>query len=151
EPGGIYEAIREWDLLGDENQIGGKTGTSSDYVDGSDMGATKDLASGVWVGCDVQSIRFKQSQTGEGSKPALPIYAAFMEKLHKHSELGVTKGKFADSKVEILKKYNCPSPRIRTVAPPDSVNTELDSEERGLQILLTLPEVGDTAGNEIER
>lgn len=151
EPGGTSQALWEWDLFGDENQIGGKTGTSSDYVDGWYMGVAKDLVSGVWVGCDEQSIRFKNSQTGEGSKTALPIYAAFMEKLYKHPELGVTKGKFPDSKVEILKKYNCPSPRIRTVAPPDSVNTELDSEERGLQILLTLPEVGDTAGNEIER
>ena len=151
EPGGTSQALWEWDLFGDENQIGGKTGTSSDYVDGWYMGLTKDLVSGVWVGCDEQSIRFKNSQTGEGSKTALPIYAAFMEKLYKHPELGVTKGKFPDSKVEILKKYNCPSPRIRTVSPPDSVNTELDSEERGLQILLTLPEVGDTAGNEIER
>lgn len=151
EPGGTSQALWEWDLFGDENQIGGKTGTSSDYVDGWYMGVTKDLVSGVWVGCDEQSIRFKNSQTGEGSKTALPIYAAFMEKLYKHPELGVTKGKFPDSKVEILKKYNCPSPRIRTVSPPDSVNTELDSEERGLQILLTLPEVGDTAGNEIER
>lgn len=151
EPGGTSQALWEWDLFGDENQIGGKTGTSSDYVDGWYMGVTKDLVSGVWVGCDEQSIRFKNSQTGEGSKTALPIYAAFMEKLYKHPELGVTKGKFPDSKVEILKKYNCPSPKIRTVSPPDSVNTELDSEERGLQILLTLPEVGDTAGNEIER
>ena len=151
EPGGTSQALWEWDLFGDENQIGGKTGTSSDYVDGWYMGVTKDLVSGVWVGCDEQSIRFKNSQTGEGSKTALPIYAAFMEKLYRHPELGVTKGKFPDSKVEILKKYNCPSPRIRTVSPPDSVNTELDSEERGLQILLTLPEVGDTAGNEIER
>lgn len=151
EPGGTSQALWEWDLFGDENQIGGKTGTSSDYVDGWYMGVAKDLVSGVWVGCDEQSIRFKNSQTGEGSKTALPIYAAFMEKLYKHPELGVTKGKFPDSKVEILKKYNCPSPRIRTVSPPDSVNTELDSEERGLQILLTLPEVGDTAGNEIER
>ena len=151
EPGGTSQALWEWDLFGDENQIGGKTGTSSDYVDGWYMGVAKDLVSGVWVGCDEQSIRFKNSQTGEGSKTALPIYAAFMEKLYRHPELGVTKGKFPDSKVEILKKYNCPSPRIRTVSPPDSVNTELDSEERGLQILLTLPEVGDTAGNEIER
>ncbi|MCC2600678.1 penicillin-binding protein 1A [Sphingobacterium sp. FBM7-1] len=151
EPGGTSQALWEWDLFGDENQIGGKTGTSSDYVDGWYMGVAKDLVSGVWVGCDEQSIRFKNSQTGEGSKTALPIYAAFMEKLYRHPELGVTKGKFPDSKVEILKKYNCPSPRIRTVSPPDSVNTELDREERGLQILLTLPEVGDTAGNEIER
>lgn len=150
EPGGTSQALWEWDLFGDENQIGGKTGTSSDYVDGWYMGVTKDLVAGVWVGCDEQSIRFKNSQTGEGSKTALPIYAAFMEKLYKHPELGVTKGKFPDSKVEILKKYNCPSPRIRIAPLQDSVATELDIEDSA-RILLTLPEVGDTAGNEIER
>lgn len=150
EPEGTSQALWEWDLFGDENQIGGKTGTSSDYVDGWYMGVTKDLVAGVWVGCDEQSVRFKNSQTGEGSKTALPIYAAFMEKLYKQPELGVTKGKFPDPKVEISKKYNCPSPRIRIAPPQDSVATELDIEDSA-RILLTLPEVGDTAGNEIKR
>lgn len=151
EPGGTSQALWEWDLFGNENQVGGKTGTSSDYVDGWYMGVTKDLVAGVWVGCDEQSIRFKNSQTGEGSKTALPIYATFMEALYKRPELGVTEGKFPDPKVEIEKKYNCPSPRIRIEAPNDSITAEIDIEDSDEQILITLPEVNNTEETEIER
>lgn len=122
ESGGTSQALWEWDLFQDENQIGGKTGTSSDYVDGWYMGVTKDLVAGVWVGCDEQSIHFKSSATGEGSKTALPIYALFMEELYKHPELGVTFGKFPESTVEITKKYNCPGPRVHV--RQDSSSTE---------------------------
>lgn len=112
EPGGTSQALWEWDLFQQGNEIGGKTGTSSDYVDGWYMGVTKDLVAGVWVGCDEQSIHFKSSATGEGSKTALPIYAKFMEELYKRPELGVTWGKFPDPKVKINKEYKCVSPRI---------------------------------------
>lgn len=122
ESGGTSQALWEWDLFQDENQIGGKTGTSSDYVDGWYMGVTKDLVAGVWVGCDEQSIHFKSSATGEGSKTALPIYALFMEELYKHPELGVTFGKFPEPTVEITKKYKCPGPRVRV--RQDSSSTE---------------------------
>ncbi|TYR36495.1 penicillin-binding protein [Sphingobacterium phlebotomi] len=154
EPEGTSQALWEWDLFGNENQVGGKTGTSSDYVDGWYMGVTKDLVAGVWVGCDEQSIRFKSSQTGEGSKTALPIYAAFMEELYQQPELGVTKGKFPDPKVEIKKKYNCPSPRIRVEVPSDSTAVESDVEDEQTETLFTLPEVEEserTDINEIER
>ena len=51
EPGGTSQALWEYPgLWKKENQIGGKTGTSSDYVDGWYMGITKDLVTGVWVG-----------------------------------------------------------------------------------------------------
>src|SRR5690606_12620001 len=78
EPEGTSQALWEWDLWRDGNQIGGKTGTSSDYVDGWYMGVTKDLVTGVWVGCDERSIHFTSSQTGEGSRTALPIFGKFM-------------------------------------------------------------------------
>ncbi len=149
EPEGTSQALWEWDLFGNENQVGGKTGTSSDYVDGWYMGVTKDLVAGVWVGCDEQSIRFKSSQTGEGSKTALPIYAAFMEELYQQPELGVTKGKFPDPKVEIKKKYNCPSPRIRVEVPSDSTTVELDVEDEQAEGLFTLPEVEESERTEI--
>lgn len=123
ESGGTSQALWEWDLFQNNNQIGGKTGTSSDYVDGWYMGLTKDLVAGVWVGCDEQSIHFKNSATGEGSKTALPIYARFMEELYKHPELGVTYGAFPEATVEISKKYDCPGPRIRQQA--DTLSTEV--------------------------
>ncbi|MEI5984205.1 transglycosylase domain-containing protein [Sphingobacterium sp. PU5-4] len=140
ESGGTSQALWEWDLFDDENQIGGKTGTSSDYVDGWYMGVTKDLITGVWVGCDEQSIHFNSSVNGEGSKTALPIYAVFMEELYKHPELGVTLGKFPEPTVEISKSYNCPGPRIR-VESRGSGSDSTANEESSEIPTLTLPEV----------
>lgn len=140
ESGGTSQALWEWDLFEKENEIGGKTGTSSDYVDGWYMGVTKDLVTGVWVGCDEQSIHFNSSGTGEGSKTALPIYAVFMEELYKHPELGVTLGKFPEPTVEITKKYNCPGPRIRVESSPSSSDSTAVEEEVELP-RLTLPDI----------
>ncbi|MDM1050235.1 penicillin-binding protein [Sphingobacterium hotanense] len=138
ESGGTSQALWEWDLFDNENEIGGKTGTSSDYVDGWYMGVTKDLVTGVWVGCDEQSIHFKSSATGEGSKTALPIFAVYMEELYKRPELGVTTGKFPEPTVEIKKTYNCPGPRVRSTRDtPDSGAVEGETEVPAL----TLPEI----------
>ncbi|RZK57928.1 MAG: penicillin-binding protein [Pedobacter sp.] len=111
EPGGTSQALWEWDLFEKNNQIGGKTGTSSDYVDAWYMGITKDLVTGVWVGCDERTAHFRNGETGEGSRTALPIFAKFMEKVYKDPNSGYTYGPFPKPKVEITIKYNCPTPR----------------------------------------
>ncbi|HEY1010471.1 MAG: transglycosylase domain-containing protein [Daejeonella sp.] len=113
EPGGTSQALWEWDLWKKNNQIGGKTGTSSDYVDGWYMGVTKDLVTGVWVGCDERSVHFKTSETGEGSRTALPIFAKFMEKVYRDPSLGITLGPFPKSTVKISREYQCPTPRYQ--------------------------------------
>ncbi|NEU07261.1 penicillin-binding protein [Flavihumibacter sp. R14] len=111
EPGGTSQALWEWDLFKKGNQIAGKTGTSSDYVDGWYMGLTKDLVTGVWVGCDERTVHFRSSDTGEGSKTALPIFATFMEKVYKDPKTGITLGAFPKPDVEITKEYKCPTPQ----------------------------------------
>ncbi len=111
EPEGTSQALWEWDLWKNNNQIGGKTGTSSDYVDGWYMGVTKDLVTGVWVGCDERSVHFKTSQTGEGSRTALPIFGKFMEKVYKDKSLGITQGPFPKPGVKITREYQCETPR----------------------------------------
>ena len=58
EPGGTSQALWEYDLWKNGNQIGGKTGTTSNYSDGWYMGVTKDLVTGVWVGGEDRSIHF---------------------------------------------------------------------------------------------
>lgn len=121
EPEGTSQGLWEWDLWRNNNQIGGKTGTSSDYVDGWYMGLTKDLVTGVWVGCDERSIHFKNSQTGEGSRTALPVFGLFMEKVYQDDVLGYEYGPFPEPGVEIKRKYNCPSPRI---VRPDSIRAD---------------------------
>lgn len=136
EPRGTSQALWEWDLFKKNNQIGGKTGTSSDYVDAWYMGITKDLVTGIWVGCDERTAHFKNGEQGEGSRTALPIFAKFMEKVYKDPLTGYTYGPFPKAKVEITRSYNCPTPRppVDTVAT-DSVSTD------SLNLDLPIPEV----------
>jgi penicillin-binding protein 1A len=110
EPGGTSQALWEYnDLWKKDNQIGGKTGTSSDYVDGWYMGITKDLVTGIWVGDDDRSVHFNSSESGEGSHTALPI---FMQRVYLDPKSGYTWGPFPKPFVKITKEYNCPSPRL---------------------------------------
>lgn len=58
------------------NFIGGKTGTTNDYIDAWFMGFSKDLATGVWTGFDNnQSMGYGEA----GSKAALPIWRDYMK------------------------------------------------------------------------
>jgi penicillin-binding protein 1A len=121
EPGGTSQALWEYPgLWKKDNQIGGKTGTSSGFVDGWYMGITKDLVTGIWVGADDRSVHFTSSETGEGSHTALPIFGSFMQRVYADPKLGYTYGPFPKPWVKITKEYNCPSPRIDT----DSVKTD---------------------------
>lgn len=126
EPGGTSRALWEWDLWKNNNQIGGKTGTSSDYVDAWYMGITKDLVTGVWVGCDERSAHFKNGETGEGSRTALPIFAKFMEKVYHDKSTGYTYGPFPKATVPITRDINCPTP-VYTVDTAATDSTAVDS------------------------
>lgn len=129
EPGGTSQALWEYPgLWKKDNQIGGKTGTSSKYVDGWYMGITKDLVTGVWVGCDDRSVHFTSSETGEGSHTALPIFARFMEKVYADPKSGYTYGMFPKPWGKIDKEYNCPSPRIQEdTTSTDSLDMQRDT------------------------
>ncbi|WP_432711941.1 transglycosylase domain-containing protein [Pedobacter sp.] len=130
EPGGTSQALWEWDLWKKNNQIGGKTGTSSDYVDAWYMGITKDLVTGVWVGCDERTAHFKNGETGEGARTALPIFAKFMEKVYHDESTGYTYGPFPKPTVKINIKYNCPTPRY-VPETSDSDTLQIDSLDTG--------------------
>jgi len=129
EPGGTSQALWEYPgLWKKDNQIGGKTGTSSDYVDGWYMGITKNLVTGIWVGADDRSVHFTTSETGEGSHTALPIFGRFMEKVYADSKSGYTYGAFPKPWVKITKQYNCPSPRIVVdTTSTDSTSNPIDT------------------------
>ncbi|MES2808600.1 MAG: transglycosylase domain-containing protein [Bacteroidota bacterium] len=130
EPGGTSQALWEYNGLWkkNNNQIGGKTGTSSDYVDGWYMGITKDLVTGVWVGADDRSVHFNSSESGEGSHTALPIFGAFMEKVYADPQSGYGYGPFPKPFTKITKSYDCPSPRIRIdTTAVDSLDMEIDT------------------------
>jgi penicillin-binding protein 1A len=61
-----------------QSPLAGKTGTSDDYTDAWFIGYRPDLAVGVWVGFD-RKIPIGGSDTGTGSKAALPIWARIMQ------------------------------------------------------------------------
>ena len=60
--------------------IAGKTGTTQNYTDGWFIGFTPGLVTGVWVGGDLQNIRFQNMSYGQGAHTAMPIWADYMRK-----------------------------------------------------------------------
>jgi len=59
--------------------IAGKTGTTQNYTDGWFIGFTPALVAGVWVGGDLQNVRFQTIQYGQGAFSAMPVWAGFMK------------------------------------------------------------------------
>ena len=88
EPGGTAEGLKRTTLVSG-NEIGAKTGTTSNYSDGWFMGVTQKLVAGVWVGGDDRSIHFRSLALGQGAKMAMPAYAKFMEKVYSDQSLAI--------------------------------------------------------------
>lgn len=88
EPLGTAEGLKRTSIVAG-NEIGAKTGTTSNYSDGWFMGVTQKLVAGVWVGGDDRSIHFRSLALGQGAKMAMPAYAKFMEKVYRDPSLAV--------------------------------------------------------------
>ncbi|MEJ6506461.1 MAG: transglycosylase domain-containing protein [Crocinitomicaceae bacterium] len=82
-------------------QTAGKTGTTQNNSDGWFMGLTPDLVTGVWVGAEDRSVRFKTMQWGQGARMALPIYGYYMQKVYADSKLN-----FSIEDFTVPKNYN---------------------------------------------
>lgn len=80
--------------LRENNEVGGKTGTTNNASDGWYVGVTKDLVAGAWVGGDERSIHYREWLLGQGAKTARPIWEKFMLKVYKDKNLGIEKGPF---------------------------------------------------------
>lgn len=74
--------------------IAGKTGTSQSHSDGWFMGLTPDLVTGIWVGGEDRSIRFRSIGLGQGANMALPIWALYMKKIYDDKKLDISTGDF---------------------------------------------------------
>ncbi|WP_026996996.1 penicillin-binding protein 1A [Flectobacillus major] len=88
EPGGTAEGLKRY-ACAQGNEIGAKTGTTSNYSDGWFMGVTQNLVAGVWVGGDDRSIHFRNISLGQGAKMAMPAYAMFMDKVYADPSLKI--------------------------------------------------------------
>ena len=77
-----------------KNPIAGKTGTTQNQSDGWFMGMVPNLVTGVWVGCEDRSARFKSLTYGQGATAALPVWGYFMKKCYEDETLNVSKEDF---------------------------------------------------------
>ena len=75
-------------LGGLKSEVGGKTGTTNDYVDGWFMGITPTLVVGTWVGGEDRWIRFRSLAYGQGAYMAKPFFKEFLSRLEKSEDLG---------------------------------------------------------------
>lgn len=106
------------------NPIAGKTGTTQNQSDGWFMGMVPNLVTGVWVGCEDRSARFKSITYGQGATAALPVWAYFMKLCYADSNLKVSKEDF-DRPPNLSIKVDCyRAPKVK-----DTTAVEQDTEE----------------------
>lgn len=87
--------------------VGGKTGTTNDYVDGWFMGITPSLVVGTWVGGEDPWIRFLSLSDGQGSVMAKPFFREFIKRLQEAQDVDF-------------------EPNARFTRPPGDLEIEMD-------------------------
>ncbi|QMU26895.1 penicillin-binding protein 1A [Adhaeribacter radiodurans] len=117
-----------------KNEIGAKTGTTSNYSDAWFMAITPDLVCGSWVGGENRSIHFRSAAYGQGNKLALPTYGLFMQKVLADKSIPVNTGPFpkptAPLSVEIdCAKYNNPGIAGDSINQEQILNPEIQLDE----------------------
>ncbi|MFA7472937.1 MAG: transglycosylase domain-containing protein, partial [Spirosomataceae bacterium] len=105
EPEGTSRGLWNFNVFQNRNEIGGKTGTTSNNSDGWYIAVTRELVTGAWVGGEDRAIRFRSTQLGQGSKTALPIVGRFLEKVYKDKATGIEPGPFPTPTFKIEKDY----------------------------------------------
>ena len=110
------------------NPIAGKTGTTQNQSDGWFMGMVPNIVTGVWVGCEDRSARFKSITYGQGAVAALPIWGLFMKKNYADPTMTVSKEDF-ERPDNLSIKVDCWSPPSTV---KDTTNSEQSTEEFGL-------------------
>ena len=108
------------------NPIAGKTGTTQNQSDGWFMGMVPNLVTGVWVGCEDRSARFKSLTYGQGATAALPVWAYFMKKCYADPALNVSKAEF-ERPANLSIKVDCYARPAAVVK--DTTQTEQNTEE----------------------
>ena len=107
------------------NPIAGKTGTTQNQSDGWFMGMVPNLVTGVWVGCEDRSARFKSLTYGQGATAALPVWGYFMKKCYEDETLKVSKEEF-DRPANLSIKVDC---YTRPAVVKDTTAVEQETEE----------------------
>lgn len=108
EPGGTSRGINQ--ALQEDNEICGKTGTTSNQSDGWFVGMARDLCAGVWVGGEDRCIHFRNLALGSGAHAARPIWEKFMTSIYADPELPYKKGPLLNyaEPIEIPSQHETP-------------------------------------------
>lgn len=85
----------------------GKTGTTQSNSDGWFVGLTPELVTGVWVGAEDRSVRFRSMTWGQGARMALPIYGYYMQKVYKDPIVALSTLDFKQPKSYDPNQFSC--------------------------------------------
>lgn len=85
----------------------GKTGTTQSNSDGWFVGLTPELATGVWVGAEDRSVRFRSMNWGQGARMALPIYGYYMQKVYKDPVVALSTQDFEQPAAYDPNQFSC--------------------------------------------
>lgn len=107
------------------NPIAGKTGTTQNQSDGWFMGMVPNLVTGVWVGCEDRSARFKSLTYGQGATAALPVWGYYMKKCYADKGLQISKSEF-ERPANLSIKVDCYQ---RPAVVKDTTQTEQNTDE----------------------
>ncbi|KAF2080519.1 penicillin-binding protein 1A [Flavobacterium sharifuzzamanii] len=107
------------------NPIAGKTGTTQNQSDGWFMGMVPNLVTGVWVGCEDRSARFKSLTYGQGATAALPVWGYYMKKCYADKDLQISKSEF-ERPANLSIKVDCYQ---RPAVVKDTTQTEQNTDE----------------------
>lgn len=107
-----------------DTDFGGKTGTSNRHADAWFVAVSPRLVCGAWVGGEYRQIHFRTGALGQGSRTALPICGAFLNRVftdpkfrHYHARFGAPK-----QYIDPAQYQNCATEYV-----PDSLTLKADS------------------------
>jgi penicillin-binding protein 1A len=122
-----------------DNELCGKTGTTSNHSDGWCIGMSQNLCTGVWVGGENRCIHFRTMATGQGAVTARPIWEKFMLRLYADPEVSYKKGPLPKPSIPLnlpcINSINADTLLIDTEQPEPTdieenyIDTTLDVDE----------------------
>jgi penicillin-binding protein 1A len=90
-----------------KSKVGGKTGTTNDYIDGWFLGITPGLVVGTWSGGEERFIRFTTLDDGQGYVTARPMFEKFVQRLEKNVKSFNPSANFPKKHPDLEKINNC--------------------------------------------
>ena len=105
-----------------DTDFGGKTGTSNRHADAWFVAVSPQLVCGAWVGGEYRQIHFRTGALGQGSRTALPICGAFLQRVFSDKAFKRYHGRFPSPS-----RWLQPSDYDDCYAEPDTTDLEADS------------------------